>query len=228
MTDDSAVTNYKLTVAGRVANFVTIVPRMVRFSGNANTEHKAVVRIIPEKKYPFDIIEVKAVKGQHLRYHIEDRREQAEKAYMLHIENRKNDAGSYYDVVVLKTDSAIQPELKINVMARLAAPTAVPGDSSASGTDPPKSDTGGPAPRAVGQGAGQQAQPTHNVFLEMIKKMQQQKADHNSTVVGAGTGGGDPAGSEGMRNKFEELIKRAREQMADSPGSESMPTSGVE
>ncbi len=196
MTDDKVTPNYGLNILGDVTKFVTITPRVVRFNGNIGKEYKASVKIVPEEKFPFSIVDVSATRGQNIKYNLEDKRTGEEKAYILNIENQKNDAGAYYDVLVLKTDSPIQPEFKINVMARFNDPQVVQKKK--------------PSSSVKNTGSAPVNTESYNSFVELIQKMQKQKTTGGKTI--AAQEQKDPAHAEELKKKFEALIQKAKEE----------------
>jgi hypothetical protein len=115
MTNDPVKPKHSLTITGKVENIVTISPQRVRFSGSAGQLLNASVSIIPEKKYPFKIIEANAKKGEHITVSIKEEKKSERTGYVLTVENLKKDKGRYVDTIVLKTTSKIQPTIKIPV-----------------------------------------------------------------------------------------------------------------
>ena len=75
----------------------------------------STVKIIPEAKYPFKIEEVRAQKGKDIRFELKPLEDQKQVGYQLIVQNLKKTKGRYSDVIILKTDSKVKPELKINV-----------------------------------------------------------------------------------------------------------------
>ncbi|MBI9092009.1 MAG: DUF1573 domain-containing protein [Desulfobacterium sp.] len=134
LTNDTATPEYRLTVSGPVKKFVTIDPPVLRFRGKIGDKLESVVNIIPERKYPFSITKIRARNGKNIRYELSEKTSTAgAKEYSVTVANVKKDAGSYYDVLILETDSKIQPEIKISVAARLVAPNA-PGTKNPAGS----------------------------------------------------------------------------------------------
>jgi hypothetical protein len=80
---------------------------------------KGSVAIIPEKKYPFKILNVHAKNGKYIKYQLEETKKSDTTAYTLNIENLKTDAGRYYDAIILETDSKIRPQLNVKVYGYL-------------------------------------------------------------------------------------------------------------
>ena len=73
------------------------------------------VAIIPEKKYPFKIVDTKAKNGMNIRYKLDKLKISEGKEYVLTIENLKKSKGRYHDIIYLTTDSPIQPKINIRV-----------------------------------------------------------------------------------------------------------------
>jgi len=118
-TNDPQTPKYILKISGMVKKFVTIEPRVVRFEGKPGEVLKSTVSIILEKKYPFIIKKSKAQVGEWIQYTIEPWEDEANKGYKLVVVNQKKEPGVYRDAIILETDSPIQPEIRINIIARL-------------------------------------------------------------------------------------------------------------
>jgi len=79
---------------------------------------------MPEEKYPFRILEVTARNGSHIRQDLQETEiSKGKKGYLLTVENIKQEAGRYFDTVILKTDSQIQPEISISVYGNIFSKT---------------------------------------------------------------------------------------------------------
>lgn len=118
-TNDVKQQNVNLKISGEVEKFVTIEPSRVKFTGTIGESLKSQVKIIPEKKYPFKIIEVKAKKGDDIQFNLKEVKTADQSAYELTVENVKQDKGRYFDSIILKTDSTIQPEITIKVYGHI-------------------------------------------------------------------------------------------------------------
>lgn len=102
-----------------VEKFVTIEPRLVLFEGKPGDVLKSIVSIIPQKKYPFVIKKSRAKQGKWVKYDLEPWGKEKKKGYKLVVENLKKEPGIYRDAIIFETDSPIQPEIRINIMARI-------------------------------------------------------------------------------------------------------------
>lgn len=118
-TDDPRNPAITLQISGQVVRFVTVVPHSVQFSGPVGTPMTAVVRILPEPQYPFTVLSIAPQKGDHIRCGLRQVTESGRPVYLINVENLKADKGRYHDVVLVKTDSRIRPEIKISVFGNL-------------------------------------------------------------------------------------------------------------
>jgi hypothetical protein len=121
MTNDPKQRVVHLTIAGQVEQFVAISPRTLYLRGVAGEKLRGAVRIVPEDKYPFKVINAQA-RGGRIRVDLNELKEGGKTAYALWVENVKAEAGSYSDTVALKTDSPLQPELEVRVFVYLRPP----------------------------------------------------------------------------------------------------------
>ena len=121
-TNDKTRPRQDLVISGEVEKFVTIRPQHANMRGFVGDPIKGTVTIIPEKKYPFKILNLRAKDGKYIKYQLEEIKESDSMAYTLNIENLKKDAGRYYDSIILETDSKIRPQLSIRVYGYLRPP----------------------------------------------------------------------------------------------------------
>lgn len=121
-TNDAQHPNLQLVVKGKVKKFATIRPKRVRLNGVVGDVIRQTVAIIPEKAYPFRIIETSAKPGDNIKFTLEEKPGESGHEYELIIENTHQKAGRYYEAVVLKTDSEIKPELEIRVYGNIVKP----------------------------------------------------------------------------------------------------------
>jgi hypothetical protein len=118
-TNDQARPRQDLIITGQVERFVTIRPQHANIRGFVGDSIKGSVTIIPEKKYPFKILNLRAKDGKYIKFQLEETKESDTMAYRLNIENVKTDAGRYYDAIILETDSKIRPQLNVRVYGYL-------------------------------------------------------------------------------------------------------------
>jgi hypothetical protein len=121
VTNDKKRQRLTLTITGDVEKIVTITPKRVLLWGPVDEETKATVRIIPEKKYPFKIVETKAKSGKNINYKMLEIKGPNGIEYILTIENLKKTEAQYRDSIFLETTSEIRPVIKIPVFANISA-----------------------------------------------------------------------------------------------------------
>jgi hypothetical protein len=102
-------------MSGSVERFVTISPGYVRLFGKSGEPISAQVSIIQEKKYPFRILGPNENKKGNVFYRISEIETPGQSGYLVTFENLKKSKGRYFDIVSLKTDSPLRPEIKITV-----------------------------------------------------------------------------------------------------------------
>ena len=114
-TNDKTRPQQDLVISGQVEKFVTIRPQNVNMRGFVGDPIKGTVTIIPEKKYPFKILNLRAQDGKYIKYQLEETKESDTTVYKPNIENLKTDAGRYYDSIILETDSKIRSQIDVRV-----------------------------------------------------------------------------------------------------------------
>jgi hypothetical protein len=120
MTTDPQKPVSQLTISGPVKNFATITPSNVRLYGKVGEPVKETVRIVPENSYPFKILETKAQIGRDIRYELTSEQQAPGGAYLLTVENLKQETGRYYDTIFLVTDSRVKPKISIQVYGKIS------------------------------------------------------------------------------------------------------------
>lgn len=110
-----------LTLTFPVEKFADITPSIVRFNGTKGSVLKRQVKVVPGEKNPFTIVDSRTKDGRHIRYEIkEDTDPDSERpVYFIDVENTMTQAGSYQDVIYLKTDSELRPTLQIRVYGNI-------------------------------------------------------------------------------------------------------------
>jgi len=118
-TNDKTHPQQDLVVSGRVENFAVIRPQHISLRGQVGDSITGMVSIVPEKKYPFKIIDVKAQSGKNISFQLDEIPKSNGPAYELKVENISQNSGRYYDTITLKTDSDVRPELNVKVYGYL-------------------------------------------------------------------------------------------------------------
>ena len=115
--------NVSIEIAGNVEKFATITPNKLILRGNAGEPIIGTVTVSPDSKYPFKVLETKSKNGTDIQTRIEEKQENNATTYIITVENLKKDPGRYYDVITLKTNSPIKPELQLSVYGQILQAT---------------------------------------------------------------------------------------------------------
>ncbi|MGD8367718.1 MAG: hypothetical protein PVG78_08750 [Desulfobacterales bacterium] len=95
--------------------FATIEPTTARLFGKQGESIHATIRIVPEDKYPFQIQGPSQRETKNIRYTLSRIDERGKSGYLLTVVNKREQTGRYFEKIVLKTDSPLQPEIQIPV-----------------------------------------------------------------------------------------------------------------
>lgn len=106
-------------VKGYVKKFATIRPKQVQLNGMVGDTIRQSVAIIPEKEYPFKITETSARKGTEINFSLNEIKGKNGTRYELTVENKRLKTGRYHDIVVLKTDNDLKPELRVRIYGNI-------------------------------------------------------------------------------------------------------------
>ena len=118
-TNDKKNQKVNVSISGHGEKFATIQPRQVRLRGFTGEQVKKTVTIIPEGKYPFKVLKVRARNGRDIRFQLEEENKAEGLRYALIVENQRIQKGRYFDVITLETDSQIRPTLDVRVYGDL-------------------------------------------------------------------------------------------------------------
>ena len=120
-TNDPRKSVMELTVSGMVEKFAEIRPARVRLSGRVDELVTAVAEIVPRPDYPFNIKNIRAMNGRHIRFSLANKTAAGKTIYEITITSTRLDAGSISDVVYVDTDSPIRPTLQVTVFGTIIA-----------------------------------------------------------------------------------------------------------
>ena len=102
---------------GPVKRFADISPSIVSLRGHVGSKIERSVTIRQEPDYPFRVVDVRAQKGENIRFTWEAFQDKKGAGYRLLVENLSEKRGRYHDSIILMTDSKIRPEIRISVRA---------------------------------------------------------------------------------------------------------------
>jgi hypothetical protein len=115
-TNDEMNSTINLTITGNVERFVTIIPKKPLIAGVEGQNLQTIIKIIPEKKYPFKILDIIGNEKLNFSYNLEEvDMKSSQIEYILKIQNLMKNKGSYSEDITLKTDSILKPVIKIHV-----------------------------------------------------------------------------------------------------------------
>ncbi len=118
-TNDKKNARIRLQVSGKVEKFATIQPKYVRMHGLVGMTPVRTVKIIPEARYPFKIVEARAVKGEDIRFELKPLNDSKSGGYEVKVENLRKTKGRYSDTIILKTDNSAKPEIQVRVYGNI-------------------------------------------------------------------------------------------------------------
>jgi hypothetical protein len=116
-TNDKTKPSFQFTVKGPVDKFVTISPPRINMKGKPGEVLTRQVRISPEAKYPFKILNGSLEKVRDMKLSIKKDETTNPPSYLAKLTSQETAKGSIYGNIVLKTDSQVRPEIKIFVAA---------------------------------------------------------------------------------------------------------------
>ncbi len=118
-TNDKSRPRQDLVISGPVEKFATVRPQHVSLRGYAGDTIKTKVTIVPEKKYPFKILDARAKNGENINIVLAEVKKSGGQAWELKVENLRKKTGRFYDTIILTTDSKVRPQLNVRVYGYL-------------------------------------------------------------------------------------------------------------
>jgi hypothetical protein len=111
----------ELILTGRVEKFADIQPERVRLNGRVGDPVSVTVRIVPRPKHPFKITNIRAMRGEHIRFALKHLVDGGKTSYELTISSIRQEPGRIVDAVGLETDSTILPLIQVQVFGEIIA-----------------------------------------------------------------------------------------------------------
>ncbi|BBO89574.1 DUF1573 domain-containing protein [Desulfosarcina ovata] len=121
-TNDPVAPQIRLWIKGPVAEFAHIVPLKIVLRGTPDDAIQAQATITPNPDHPFRILEI--VPDVRIADNIDVRMERQGADYRIAINNRMTTPGQYRGRVMIRTDSALRPQLTIYVIGQINAKKA--------------------------------------------------------------------------------------------------------
>ncbi|OQY01568.1 MAG: hypothetical protein B6I26_04390 [Desulfobacteraceae bacterium 4572_130] len=114
--------NNKVTIfniTGNVEKIANIKPDIIRLSGSIKDDINIIATVIPVQKYDFSVIGKQVKKGENILVDLKKFPNKV-KGWDVKVTNTRKTPGRYFDVIILKTDSTIQPRIKISVFGNIS------------------------------------------------------------------------------------------------------------
>ena len=118
-TSDPNMPQLTLEMAGVVEKVYRITPRVGNLTGKATDNIQTTILILPEERYPFNVLGAKAKKGRDIAYAIKEIEQNGRKGFALTIKSIRKDKGLFSDKIYLRTDSNVVPEISIGVFGKI-------------------------------------------------------------------------------------------------------------
>jgi len=125
-TNDPAQPRIELSISGHVEHFARIQPSVIRLSGAAGAPVQVEAAVIPNERFPFKITGVEANDDESLSVSVIEPAASERPYYRILVTNQRTSAGRFFDVITLRTDSSIQPQLQIGVASDFKAQAKTP------------------------------------------------------------------------------------------------------
>lgn len=117
-TNDKTAPSTALEITAFVENPVNVEPARVSFTGRPQENLVSTVTITPSASFPLNIVTAQARFGSNIRYELSQAPQKAangQTVYLLTVYNTKEEAGRYFDEIILTTDSSAVPEITVKV-----------------------------------------------------------------------------------------------------------------
>jgi hypothetical protein len=108
-----------LIISGKIEKFFLLSPSHVRLEGLVGKQIKRILTITPEEKYPFKIVKASVKTGKYIRFNLKEVKKSKKAVYLLSVENLRKEKGRYYDMIFLKTDNRLLPDIRVRVLGNI-------------------------------------------------------------------------------------------------------------
>lgn len=115
ITNDPSMPEIRLEISGDVTPRKYISTDTVRLTGTAGTKIIGGITISPTPENPFKLTDIKAEKGENIRFDVVKQQNPEGIEYQLTVSNTKPEKGWYLDKIHIHTDSEKSPEFIITV-----------------------------------------------------------------------------------------------------------------
>jgi hypothetical protein len=119
-TNDPGSESFTLVIKGDVRAYILVKPKRIRLRGRVGEQVQKTVQIERLKTHPFRVKSIRARNGENLQFELKEDNS-GKDGYRLVVKNTMKEAGTYYDVITIETDSKAKPKLQIPVTGRILA-----------------------------------------------------------------------------------------------------------
>ncbi|BCS96788.1 hypothetical protein DSLASN_24200 [Desulfoluna limicola] len=114
-TTDPARPLLRFDASMAVTEFASLSQHKITLTGPHSEPVEGSSTVTPAEAYPFAITGIKAKKGLHVAYNVEEIKDTEGTRYLVRATNTRKTAGVYRDMLYLQTDNPLRPELRIRV-----------------------------------------------------------------------------------------------------------------
>ncbi len=118
-TNDPAYRIFTISMSGEVRPIARLTPEIVSLRGKPGEKISAQVKIVPAAVSDFDIASAQAKVGKDIDFTIEKKGTPPDNYFLLTVNNIKQGAGRYFDIIVLKTDTIPERDIRVRVSGHL-------------------------------------------------------------------------------------------------------------
>lgn len=109
----------ELMLSGKVETVYSMTPKIAKLEGRSGERINTSIMVIPEPKYPFKILAIRAESEDRIQFQLEETMWEGRSAFRLHITNKRKEPGRYLDHLSLTTDSQAVPTIRIGVFGHI-------------------------------------------------------------------------------------------------------------
>jgi hypothetical protein len=108
-----------VSLSGEVRPVARLTPQMISLRGKPGETLSQEIKIVPAAFPDFNIVNATARNGRDIEFTIEKQGTPPDNYFLLTVNNRKNTAGWYFDIIELETDLDPKRTIKIRVAGYL-------------------------------------------------------------------------------------------------------------
>jgi hypothetical protein len=118
-TNDPGYRVFSVSMSGEVRPIARLTPEIVSLRGKPGEKVSVAVKIIPAAVPDFEITSAQAKVGRDIDFTIEKQGTPPDNYFLLTVNNIKQGAGRYFDIIVLETDTIPKRDIQVRVSGHL-------------------------------------------------------------------------------------------------------------